>query len=330
MALRRIVLIGLAGAAAAFALAVALWGARWTVPQARSARAGYTLRTTWNGADAPGGPLRRPIGIAVAPGGDVYVTDARLRVVRFGPDGHVRQEFGRAGTGRGEFSNPVGIAVGRAGAVYVSDYEQDRIQEFSPTGEFLAAFGASGSGPGRFRSPAGMAVDGEGALYVADFYDHRVEKLGESGRFERAIGHPGRLGPGALHYPTGVTVTPDGQVVVADAYNYELQWFDANGDAIRRVGYHLFWLWPRPASSTAGFSVPTGASAGPNGIIHVADSANHRVVMLSARGTFLADWRIPDADRDIYSPEQIAASPDGSTAYATDLGGDRIVVLDVR
>jgi hypothetical protein len=52
---------------------------------------------------------------------------------------------------------------------------------------------------------------------------------------------------------------------------------------------------------------------GPDGFIHVADSGNHRVVMLSAEGEYLAEWRIPDADPNIFSPEHIAASPDGST-----------------
>lgn len=330
MASRRIVLLGIVLATFALVVGWARWGTRWTVPRARAAPAGYTLQTTWTGADARDGRLQRPIGIAVAPSGDVYVTDALPRVVQFSPDGRVRREWGHEGQGRGEFSNPVGIAVGSNGTVYVSDYEQDRIQTFSPTGEFLMAFGTSGSGPGQFRSPAGLAADRDGSVYVADFYNHRIQKLTANGSFEQAIGHAGRLGLGALHYPTGVAVTREREILVADAYNYQLQWFDARGDAIRQVGYHLFWLWPRPVSSTAGFAVPTDAVAGPNGVVHVADSANHRVVMLSARGAYLADWRIPDANPDIYSPEHIAISPDGSTVYATDLAANRVLVLHVR
>jgi hypothetical protein len=53
----------------------------------------------------------------------------------------------------------------------------------------------------------------------------------------------------ALHYPTGVAVTPEGKLLVADAYNYRIQWFDAGGNPIRRVGDHLFWLWPLRTSS---------------------------------------------------------------------------------
>ncbi len=147
----------------------------------------------------------------------------------------------------------------------------------------------------------------------------------------KVIGTSGRLGLGALHYPTGVAITGQRELLVADAYNYQLQWFDldVDGQPARRVGYHLFWLWPRPVSSNAGFFVPTDVAVGPDRTIHVADSGNHRVVMLSATGEYQADWVIPDADPNIFSPEHIAASPDGSTVYATDLAGNRVLVLAV-
>jgi hypothetical protein len=64
-----------------------------------------------------------------------------------------------------------------------------------------------------------------------------------------------------------VHVTGQGEVLVADAYNYQLQWFEGGGRPLRRAGYHLLWLWPRPTASTAGFSVPTDAATDPRGII---------------------------------------------------------------
>lgn len=281
-------------------------------------------------SEIPDGKLELPIGIAVAPSGEVYVTDARLRVVRFNAAGEFLGQWGREGNGPGEFSNPIGVAVGPDGAVYVADYEQDRIQQFTATGEFVRAFGRSGAGPGEFNAPAGLDIDGAGSLYVADFYNHRVQQWGQNGSVERVIGHPGRLGPGALHYPTGVTVDAQGALLVADAYNYQLQWFTADGQFLRRVGYHVLWLWPRPVSSSAGFFVPTDTAVGADGVIHVADSGNHRVVMLSRNGERLAEWGIPNPNPNIFSPEHIAASPDGAMVYATDLANNRVLVLRVR
>jgi DNA-binding beta-propeller fold protein YncE len=325
----RVALVVGALVAGSAATALGLWGTRWTVPQAPSSGASYTLRATWDGDAIPGGKLQRPIGIAVAPSGDVYVTDARLRVVRFSPDGTFQAQWGREGDGQGEFSNPVGVAVGRDGTVYVSDYEQDRIQQFTASGEFLREFGRSGSAAGEFSAPADLAVDEAGTIYVADFYNHRVQTWREDGSFQSVIGHAGRIGLGALHYPTGVAITAQGELLVADAYNYQLQWFDRDGQPRRRVGYHLLWLWPRPVTSTAGFFVPTDAATDAAGVIHVADSGNHRVVMLSQHGEYVTEWRIPDADPNVYSPEHVAVSPDGATLYATDLAGNRVLVLTV-
>jgi len=309
---------------------LAVWGTRWTIPQAASPHARYTPRGEWDGSAIPGGTLHQPIGVAVAPSGEVYVTDARLRVVRFDPFGEYLGAWGREGDGEGEFRNPVGVAVGTDGAVYVSDYEQDRVQKFTAEGEFILEFGRSGSGPGEFNAPAGLAVDDEGGVYVADFYNHRVQKWQPDGSFAQVVGRPGRIGSGALHYPTGVAMTADRELIVADAYNYQLQWFDRAGQPLRRVGYHLFWLWPRAAGSTGGFSVPTGAAVDLSGVIHVADSGNHRVVMLSPEGEYVAEWRLPDdANRNVYSPEHVAVSTDGTTVYATDLANNRVLVLAV-
>ena len=309
---------------------LALWGTSWSLRRATTgASARYVFVGAWDAADAPRGGFQRPIGIAVAPGGDVLVTDARVRVVRLSASGRFQAEWGGPGDGLGDFANPVGVAVGPDGSIFVSDYEQDRVQKFTADGRFLASFGMSGKRTGQLDAPAGLATDAKGSVYVADFYNSRVQQFRPDGSFQRTIGHPGRLGPGALHYPTGVSIGTDGELLVADAYNYQLQWFDPQGRSQRRAGYHLLWLWPRPAGSRAGLNVPTGATAGPDGLIHVADSGNHRVVMLSQRSEYLTQWAIPEADPRINSPEQIAVSPDGGTVYATDFAGNRVIVLRV-
>jgi len=306
-----------------------MWGTSWKIPRAAIASSGYQLVGYWVGADLPGGKFDRPMGIAVAPTGDVYVVDARKRVVRWGATGEFKVEWGRDGKGPGEFSNPVDVAVAPDGSVYVSDYDQDRVQKFTTEGKFLRQFGRSGTGGGEFDAPAGLAVDGAGAVYVADFYHHRIQKFSADGTWQKVIGHPGRIGDGALHYPTGVHASADGHLLVADAYNYQLQRFAPDGRPAGRLGNHLFWLWPRPTDSAAGFNAPTGVAVGPGGVMHVADSGNHRVVMLSANGEYLAEWRIPAADPGIYSPTKIAVSPDGRMIYATDYAADRIIVLKV-
>jgi DNA-binding beta-propeller fold protein YncE len=306
----------------AFGVALLRSGASWRLPVDPDRRAHYQPLGYWTAATAHSGPLAQPFGVAAAPSGDIYVTDARQRVVRLDHVGSVVGEF------QHDFSDPVGIAVAADRTVYVSDYDLDRVEAFTPDGRFLRAFGTSGAGAGQLNAPAGVAVDRHGFIYVADFYNHRVQKFRPDGSFQSTIGHAGRVGAGALHYPTGVSVMPNDDILVADAYNYQLQWFDPSGKPLRRAGHHALWLWPRPAASSRGFNVPTDAVSS-HGVIHVADSANHRVVMLSAAGQYISDWRIPDANPNVYSPEHIAVSPDGSTVYASDLAANRVIVLRV-
>jgi DNA-binding beta-propeller fold protein YncE len=290
----------------------------------------YSLRTFWTGADAKGGAFYRPFGIAVAPDGSVYVTDFRKRVVHLNPDGHYLGGFGAAGNRLGQFSNPVGVAVAPDGSIYVSDYDQDRIQKLGRDGRFELQFGSHGNGPGQFDAPTGIGLDMRGNVYVADFYNNRIEEFLPTGRFLRAFGKPGRMASDELHYPTDVAIQVDGDLLVADAYNYEVKWFNPQGKGVAERGYRLLASWPRPAGGSEGFNVPSGIAVGPQGFVHIADSGNHRIVMLSPDHGFVTDWKLPDADSKILSPTNVAVSPDGKTVYATDFARNRVIVLTVN
>ncbi len=94
--------------------------------------------------------LAMPAGVAVAPDGDVFVSDrVRRRVLRLRPeraaDGQPRGlrcvgGFGRYGTAAGEWQYPQAIAVDARGRVYVCDQADERCQAFTPEGRYLFAF----------------------------------------------------------------------------------------------------------------------------------------------------------------------------------------------
>lgn len=92
-------------------------GTRWAVPSSLANTARYLLLSYWGGDGASGGKLFHPIGIAVSPGGDVFVTDARNRVVRLSSSGEFKREWGSEGNGPGQFSNPRGSKSIRAGGL---------------------------------------------------------------------------------------------------------------------------------------------------------------------------------------------------------------------
>jgi DNA-binding beta-propeller fold protein YncE len=80
-----------------------------------------------------------PTDVAFAPNGDIYVSDGygNPRVVKYSRDGKYLLQWGRRGTGPGEFELPHNLAVDAQGRVYVTDRDNRRIQIFDPSGKFL-------------------------------------------------------------------------------------------------------------------------------------------------------------------------------------------------
>jgi hypothetical protein len=116
-----------------------------------------------------GGPFHRPTKAAVAPSGDVYVTDGygNAQVHRFSAAGALLQSWGEPGEGPGQFMLPHGLLVHPDGRVFVCDRENNRIQIFSPTGEFLTAWTD-------LMRPSGIALHGD-LVFVGELYAAKGE-----------------------------------------------------------------------------------------------------------------------------------------------------------
>ena len=99
--------------------------------------------------------FNRPTDIAFAPTGDFYVSDGygNSRVVKFSRDGKYLLDWGKRGTGPGEFNTPHSVAVDSHGTVYVSDRENNRIQIFDPNGKFLRQWTHLGATQNIFITP---------------------------------------------------------------------------------------------------------------------------------------------------------------------------------
>jgi DNA-binding beta-propeller fold protein YncE len=117
-----------------------------------------------SGADA--GLFDQPTDVVVTPAGDIFVTDSHRngrnnRVVRFRKDGTYVTEWGKKGSGRGEFSEPHTIALDSRGRLFVGDRENNRIQIFDQDGRFLDEWR-------QFGRPSGIAIAKDDTIYVAD------------------------------------------------------------------------------------------------------------------------------------------------------------------
>ena len=87
-----------------------------------------------------GPPFHYPCNLAIAPDGNLYVSDGygNACVHAFSPDGRHLFSWGEPGDGPGQFNIPHGIAIDREGIVYVADRENSRLQLFSLEGKYLS------------------------------------------------------------------------------------------------------------------------------------------------------------------------------------------------
>ena len=136
-------------------------------------------------------PFNHPTDVAVAPSGDIYVSDGygNAHVHRFAPDGSYCCSWGGIGSGPGQFSTPHGIWVTMDGRVLVGDRENNRVQIFTGDGAYLGEWGdlyhpmdIYGSADGRIfvtdQAPRIVAFspDGEviGRCSAAKIYSHGI------------------------------------------------------------------------------------------------------------------------------------------------------------
>ena len=83
--------------------------------------------------------LNMPTDMAVAPDGDVFISDGygNSRIVHFDKNGKFVKAWGKLGNGPGEFNIPHSIVIDSQGRLYVADRNNARIQVFDRQGKFL-------------------------------------------------------------------------------------------------------------------------------------------------------------------------------------------------
>jgi hypothetical protein len=109
-----------------------------------------------------------PTDVVVAPNGDIFVADGHTgcmcdnaRIVKFSKDGKFVKEFGKKGTGPGEFDGPHALAFDSKGRLFVGDRSNNRIEVFDQNGKFIAEWK-------QFGRPSGIFITKDDTIYVSD------------------------------------------------------------------------------------------------------------------------------------------------------------------
>ncbi len=286
------------------------------------------------------GVMRQPEAVAVAPSGRVYVADQFSHLVQmFSATGAFEGQWGRAGSGPGEFGAVGGLAVDASGDVYVVDCGSDRIEKFTAGGRFLTSWGSRGAGVGQFDFGAGdgpadppgggIAVGGR-YVYVADTGNNRIERFDIDGTGAAVLVGPGNA-PGRVMRPQGLAVQTGsapapgsggadstghsgGALYVADNGNDRVQKLTLEG---RFVGVVTSF-----AATPDTFQNPYGVAIGGN-YVYVADDNHGRVVRfttdLHCVGAFGGEGRY-ELSKFIRA---VATGPDGRV-YVADASDDDV------
>jgi DNA-binding beta-propeller fold protein YncE len=117
---------------------------------------------TGAGPDAFNGPCD----VAIAPNGDIFVADGHggdtnARVVKFSKDGKYIKEWGKKGSGPGEFDTLHSMAMDSKGRLFIADRGNSRIQIFDQDGKFIAEWK-------QFGRPSGLYITKNDTLYSVD------------------------------------------------------------------------------------------------------------------------------------------------------------------
>jgi virginiamycin B lyase len=134
-----------------------------------------------------------PVGVVTNANGDIFVTDGHFvdpdgggramageyfnwgqgtrevthaRIAKFSKDGKFIKQWGRQGSGPGEFYVPHGIAMDSQGRIFVADRGNNRIQIFDQEGKLIDIWK-------QFGKPCDVAIDANDVIYVTDSDSNR-------------------------------------------------------------------------------------------------------------------------------------------------------------
>jgi DNA-binding beta-propeller fold protein YncE len=160
-----------------------------------------------------GEPFNKPTDVAVAPNGDVYISDGygNTRVHVFSAAGKYKfswgQTVGMPGVWNGDFNLPHNIWIHKS-LVYVADRENHRVQVFNLDGSHRETWTD-------FIQPTDIFIDSNDIAYVAELRN-RISIADLSGKVITRWGRYPTADPGMFRAPHGIWVDSHGDLYVGE------------------------------------------------------------------------------------------------------------------
>jgi DNA-binding beta-propeller fold protein YncE len=230
--------------------------------------------------------------------------------------------IGTRGAGLGQFSKPRSLALDAQDNLYVADMT-GRVQKFSPSGEFLLSWQMPQTDLGK---PKGMCRDAGGNIVVIEPHYSRINHYSPDGKLLLRWGQHG-TNAGALAFPRAAGVNRDGQIFVSEYGLLErVQRFQMK-DGKPPEFMNSFGS---PGAGPGQFNRPEGLCVDPSGLVHVADSCNHRVQIFTAEGKLEGVYGRPGkGPGELSYPYDVCVDASG-LKFVCEFGNSRIQVFDAK
>lgn len=176
--------------------------------------------------------FNRPTDIAFLPNGDFFVTDGygNSRVVKFSAGGKYLLEWGKRGTGPGEFDLPHAIVIDSHQNLYVSDRENNRIQIFDANGKFLRQWTHLGA-------TQGIDITPNDELWIVT-HRNKAENIAYdtlAGRIMRIDLQTGKI-LGAMESPGHwLALAPSGEIFIGSLTGNVFRWYPGWSEGLRET-----------------------------------------------------------------------------------------------
>ncbi len=260
----------------------------------------YTYSLNWGSKDR--NMFGLTWGMTMTDASTFYVTDAdKSRILKLQiPEMTLISEFGRYGTGNGEYNLPYCITHDD-NYFYITDSFNHRIQKLDYNANWIATFGEYGSGNGQMNVAYGIVVD-DSFVYTGDYNNGRVMKWNKTGNFEGWWGEStddslfwhdnstnstpvNGSGTNSFNAIRGLSLDDSNNLYVADSGNHRISVVDLASNSVSK--YYQNSVAGTSSSNAGEFNRPYGVAISSTHI-YVADTYNHRIQKLTLDGTFVS------------------------------------------
>ena len=158
----------------------------------------------------PGQPFNRPTWAALAPSGDLYVSDGygQFCIHRFSADGTLLHSWGEEGDAPGQFALPHGLRVDRRGRVLVLDRTNMRLQVFDADGAYIEEWPD-------LAAPNDLFIDQDDNVFIAEG-DYRISVFNLDGQLLARWGEHGDAPGQFANGPHGLWLDSHGDLYVGE------------------------------------------------------------------------------------------------------------------